>query len=105
MKGPYKEEWKGAAIKELTSLKKNNTQSIIPKDKMPARRRLLDGKWVLKTKRDSASSIARFKARYVIRGFMQQEGVNYDEIFATIVKSATQKLILALAAKYDLKIE
>jgi hypothetical protein len=42
--------------------------------------------WVFKLKRDANGQIARYKARLVARGFTQQHGVDYREIFATTLR-------------------
>jgi hypothetical protein len=42
--------------------------------------------------------LARHKARWVVRGFSQQAGVDYDETFSPGVKSATIHIVLSIAA-------
>ena len=39
-------------------------------------------KWVFKLKRDEAGAIVKHKARLVARGFLQQEGIDFDDAFA-----------------------
>jgi hypothetical protein len=48
--------------------------------------------------------ILKYKARWVIRGDMQK-GVNFQEVYSSVVKSATWKLLLNMAAVKDLDIE
>ena len=87
---------------EDASLKKNHTWTLVSK---PQQRKVLQGKWVFKLKRGSQGEILRYKSRWVIRGFEQKEGLDYNEIFATVVKPMSYKALFAIAAALDLEIE
>ena len=46
----------------------------------------MDCKWIFKKKQEAIGrDIVRFKARLVARGFTQEEGVGFDEIFSLVV--------------------
>ena len=49
--------------------------------------------------------ILKYKARWVIRDDIQKEGVNFQEVYSSVVKSVTWKLLLNMAAVKDLDIE
>lgn len=95
-------EWENAMTNEVNSLKQNKTWKLVdpPKD-----RRILSGKWVFKIKRGPYGEVVRYKCRWVVRGFTQEEGIDYDETFASVVKPISYKALLAIAAALDLEIE
>jgi hypothetical protein len=55
------------------------------------------GKWIFRHKLHPDGSLARYKARWVLRGFTQKEGVDYGETFSPVVKPATIRTVLSLA--------
>jgi hypothetical protein len=55
-------------------------------------------KWVYKLKRNEAGEIVKHKAMLVTPGFVLQEGVDFDEVFAPVACMESVRL-LALAAQ------
>jgi hypothetical protein len=95
-------DWERAMLEEVNSLHQNHTWELVdpPKD-----RRVLSGKWVFKLKRGPHGEIIRHKSRWVVRGFTQEEGIDYDETFASVVKPMSYKALFAIGAALDLEIE
>jgi hypothetical protein len=56
------------------------------------------GKWVFKHKLNSDGSLERYKARWVVRGFTQRAGLDFGETFTPVVKPATIRTVLTIAA-------
>ena len=67
----------------MDSLLKNKTWDLC---KLLAGKRALQNKWVYKLKEEDGGK-KRFKARLVVKGFSQKNGIDFDEIFSPIVKS------------------
>lgn len=86
---PQKEKWIQAMNRELQSLKENDTWEI---SNMPKGATLLGTKWVYKQKINEQGK-SKFKARLVIQGCKQTEGVNYKETFAPVVRYSSIRFI------------
>nr|GEZ92280.1 copia protein [Tanacetum cinerariifolium] len=54
-------------------------------------------KWVLKNKKDKRGIVVRNKARLLAQGHTQEEGIDYDEVFAPVARIEAIRLFLAYA--------
>jgi Reverse transcriptase (RNA-dependent DNA polymerase) len=61
-------------------------------------------KWIFKIKCDSIGKIEQYKVRLVVKGFTQKEGVDFNEIFLSVSKKDSLRIVLALVAHYDLEL-
>ena len=88
---------------EIISLKKNNTWILVNK---PPNKKLVNGKWIFKLKAGALEKEPpRHKARLVVKGFTQREGVYFNEVFSPVVKYSSIRLLLALSVYFDLELE
>lgn len=93
-------QWEQAMQEEYDSLLENKTWEVVDR---PTDRKVLTGRWVFKRKLGSNGDVARHKARFVVRGFSQIYGLDFDETYASVVKSASYRLLFALQARYGWK--
>lgn len=87
-------EWKRAMDTEYSALLKNETWELVPPKKGI---NLIDSRWVYKIKRKVDSSVDRFKAHLVARGFKRRFCVDYLDTYCPVVKHAIVRIILSLA--------
>ena len=57
-----------------------------------------------KVKRDERDAIVKHKARLIARGFVQCEGIDFEEVFVPIACMESVHLLLALAAAKDWRV-
>ena len=60
--------------------------------------------WVYDMKRNDANEIYKFKARLVVQGFKQEEGVDFQKTFSSVSQMRIFRLLCSLTVKYDLRI-
>ncbi|GJT58258.1 putative ribonuclease H-like domain-containing protein [Tanacetum coccineum] len=65
---------------------------------LPYGKRAIGTKWVYKNKKDERGIMVRNKARLVAQGYTQEEGIDYDEVFALIARTDAIRLFLAYAS-------
>ena len=96
-----KQSWLKAMHEEMNSLNKNKTYDLV---ELPKGKRVLRNKWVFKLKKD-CDKLMKYKARLVVKGFSQKQGIDFDEIFSPIVKMSSIQVVLGLVASLDLELE
>ena len=87
---------------EYSSIIANNT---FTRESLPPGYKALPCKWVFTIKRDGHGNILRYKARLVIKGFHQREGIDYTEVFAPVSKHATLRVLLSTVAEQHLALK
>jgi hypothetical protein len=88
--------WCAAMQSEMDAVETNRTWELAD---LPHGHRAITLKWVFKLKRDEAGAIVKHKARLVARGFLQQEGIDFDDAFAPVARMESVRLLLALSAQ------
>lgn len=72
----------------------------------PAGARLVRYKWIFKVKEGIRGVMSkRFKVRLVARGFTQKEVVDFNDVFSSVVKHRSIKMLLSMVAKFNLELE
>jgi hypothetical protein len=101
MERPDAEEWRIACLDEMKSHGVNGTWELVKK---PEGVKAIPLKWVFTIKRDPYGNVERYKARVVAKGFMQREGIDYNDVYAPVGKHDTLRVLLALTAARDLEL-
>ncbi|GKE34976.1 putative ribonuclease H-like domain-containing protein, partial [Tanacetum coccineum] len=65
---------------------------------LPFGKKAIGTKWVFRNKKDERSIVVKNKARLVAQGFRQEEGIDYDEVFAPVARIEAIRLFLAFAS-------
>ena len=93
--GSEREQWINAMRDEIDHIESVHTYDIIRRPSEPIN--IIPSRWVLRRKRDARNNIARWKARWVVKGF-RQDTTNYERTFAPVVRPASIRTVLAAAA-------
>src|ERR1044071_9415572 len=71
---------------------------------LPPNRQPIGTRWVFRNKQDEAGIIIKNKARLVVQGYSQEEGIDYDETFALVARLEAIRLFLAYAISNKIKV-
>ena len=96
----YAKTWEVARSAEIKGLIRAGTFTLAVK--VPAGCNVIDARWVFKWKADETGKIGA-KSRLVAKGFKLKYGVDYLETFSPAANAASQRLLVALACKYNLE--
>ena len=77
---------------------KNGTWEIIDP---PPGYRPIGLKWVYKVKWDKSGTIVKHKACLVARGFVQREGIDFEEVFMPVAHMESVRLLLPMVEAKD----
>ncbi|GJX15929.1 putative ribonuclease H-like domain-containing protein [Tanacetum coccineum] len=89
------ESWVEAMQEELLQFKLLNVWTLVD---LPYGKKVIGTKWVFRNKRGQRGIVVRNKASLVAQGHRQEEGIDYDEVFAPVARIEAIKLFLAFAS-------
>ncbi|GJU31809.1 putative ribonuclease H-like domain-containing protein [Tanacetum coccineum] len=87
--------WIEAMQEELLQFKLQEVWTLVD---LPNGKRAIGTKWVFRNKKDERGIVIRNKARLVTQGYTQEEGIDYDEVFAPVARIEAIRLFLAYAS-------
>ncbi|GJX83594.1 putative ribonuclease H-like domain-containing protein [Tanacetum coccineum] len=87
--------WIEAMQEELLQFKLQKVWTLVD---LPNGKRAIGTKWVFRNKKDERGILVRKKARLVAQGYTQEEGINYDEVFAPVARIEAIGLFFAYAS-------
>nr|GEU62531.1 hypothetical protein [Tanacetum cinerariifolium] len=87
--------WIDSMQEELLQFKRLNVWVLVPaSDNISP----LTLKWLLKNKHDEEQTVIKNKSRLVVRGYRQEEGIDFEESFAPVARMEAIRILLAYAA-------
>nr|GEU93177.1 hypothetical protein [Tanacetum cinerariifolium] len=87
--------WIESMQEELLQFKMQKVWILVD---LPIGKRAIGTKWVYKNKKDERGIVIRNKARFVAQGHTQEEGIDYEEVFAPVARIKAIRLFLAYAS-------
>ncbi|GJW17270.1 putative ribonuclease H-like domain-containing protein [Tanacetum coccineum] len=90
--------WIEAMQDELLQFKLQKVWTLVD---LPNGKRPIGTKWVFRNKKDERGIVIKNKARLVAQGYTQEEGIDYDEVFAPVARIEAIRLFLAYASFKD----
>nr|GEX47263.1 integrase, catalytic region, zinc finger, CCHC-type, peptidase aspartic, catalytic [Tanacetum cinerariifolium] len=87
--------WIEAMQEELNEFERLEVWELVPR---PDKVMVITLKWIYKVKLDELEGILKNKARLVVCGYRQEEGINFEESFAPVARLEAIRIFLAYAA-------
>ena len=89
------ENWRDAMQQEYSSLTKNHVWELIP---LPENVKTIECKWHFANNYDIDSNVTKHKARFVAKGYSQQQGIDYKDTYSPTTRLSTIRIILQIMA-------
>ncbi|GKF48274.1 retrovirus-related pol polyprotein from transposon TNT 1-94 [Tanacetum coccineum] len=87
--------WIDSMQEELLQFKRLDVWVLVP---APDKIKPLTLKWLFKNKHDEENTVIRNKTRLIMRGYRQEEGIDFEESFAPIARMEAIRIFLAYVA-------
>ena len=87
-------DWVTAMQEELHQFKRNKVWHLVLRLKD---RTIIGTKWVFRNKLDEFGTVTKNKARLVVQGYNQEEGIDYEETFAPVARIEAIRILIALS--------
>ncbi|XP_070010296.1 uncharacterized mitochondrial protein AtMg00820-like [Nicotiana sylvestris] len=83
---------------ELNQFERSQVWHLVPR---PKDKSVTGTKWVFRNKLDEDGTVTRNKARLVVQGYSQEEGIDYDKTFAPFARLEAIGLLIAFTAHME----
>nr|GFA26809.1 uncharacterized mitochondrial protein AtMg00810-like [Tanacetum cinerariifolium] len=93
--------WIEAMQEELNEFERLEVWELVPR---PDQVMVITLKWIYKVKLHELGGILKNKARLVARGYRQEEGIDFEELFAPVARLEATRIFLAYAAHKNMVI-
>lgn len=95
------EIWIKSMEEELNQIEKNKTWELVP---TPYRKNVIGIKWVFRNKLNEDGVVVRNKERLVCKGYVQVEGIDFEETSASVARLETIRAFLAFSVYKGFKV-
>jgi hypothetical protein len=97
-----KKKWEAAMKSELDSLKENKVWDLVD---LPEGKRAIGSKWLFKRKKGVDGEVKKYKARLVILGNREVKGIDYDEVYAPVIRFDSLRALIGISVAKDWDIQ
>ena len=87
------ENWRDAMQQEYNSLIKNQVWELVP---LPENVKAIGSKWHFTNKYDSNGNVTKHKARFVAKGYSQQQGIDNKDTYSPTTRLSTIRIIIQI---------
>ena len=70
-------------VEEYESIMKNSVWEVVPRSKNKS---IVGLRWIFKVKHVVDRGIEKYKAKFVVKGFSQVEGIDYEKTFTPVAR-------------------
>jgi hypothetical protein len=95
------DNWITAMHDELHQFTWNDVWTLVPR---PSNHNINITKWIFKNKSDQHGMVIQNKARLVVQGYTQIEGIDFDETFAPVARLESIRILLSFACHLEFKL-
>ena len=101
MSSPEAPYWKEVIKDEVESILQNHTWELVD---LPPGSKSLGYKWIFKKKMKADGSIDKYKARLVVKGYNQKEGLDYFDTYSPVTRILSIRMLIVITTIHNLEI-
>ena len=99
------DKWWDSMHKEIADLLKSDTWDLVSRSTLPRGRKPTKNRWVYTIKYNRDGTIERRKSRFVVCGYSQVKGKDFERAFSATLRATSFRCLLAIASGRKLQLE
>jgi hypothetical protein len=96
---PESQMWKEAELREFNAHQVMKTYTLMP---LPPGKRAIPTNWVYKVKQTADGEFSSAKARWVVNGSRQKEGIDYSQTYSPVVNLDSIRILISFVLLHNL---